>query len=168
MCLCGFKCVGVWLCVSQACICMWTCVTETQVVKSASWSRKRKERGRNEGDRERERESDREGESVTMCVKELFHLHPRIPGEVFHANPFPGVGYSLIQWDDTHTHTHNLAHFTLLWKPAILPLHTDRYSWTYTHSPVGMTARKWQAAAGGSLRSSSETVVPQRHPLALS
>lgn len=49
---------------------------------------------------------------------------------------------------------------------AILPLHTDRHS-QHAHTwPVGKTARKWQAAAWGSLRSSTEAVAPRRHPLA--
>lgn len=71
--------------------------------------KKRGERERVSGEGENERER------VSVCVKELFHLHPRIPGEVFHANPFPGVGFSLTQWDDTHIHT-NLALLTPLWK----------------------------------------------------
>jgi len=87
------------MCISYECewfVSMLTCVRETQVsgIKSASRSRKR-EKGR------RGREF--------LCVKELFHLHPRIPGEVFHANPFPGVGFSLTQWDNTHMQTHKLG-----------------------------------------------------------
>lgn len=57
-----------------------------------------------ETDTERtERERGREFEHVW---KKLFNLHPRFPGEAFHANPFAGVGYGLTQWKNTNTHTH--------------------------------------------------------------
>lgn len=58
-----------------------------------------------------------------------------------------------------HTHT-SLALSMPLWKLCNLaPTHRETVTHTQTW-PIGMTARKWQAAAGGSLRSSTETVAP--------
>lgn len=61
----------------------------------------------------------------------------------------------------THRHTHtSLALSMPLWKLCNLaPTHRETVTHTQTW-PIGMTARKWQAAAGGSLRSSTETVAP--------
>lgn len=84
-----------------------------------------------EAEREREGgEKARERERVSVCVKELFHLHPRVPGEAFHANPFPGVGFSLTQWDDTHTHTHKLGSL----HPTVKALQSCFYTQTDTRT----------------------------------
>lgn len=102
------------------------CYCDPSGEDSASWSRKRA--GGKKGKRETKRERE-------VCVKELFHLHPRIPGEAFHANPFPGVGYSLIRWDNTHICIHIWLISPYCESSAILLLHRDTHR--HARCPLG-------------------------------
>lgn len=53
---------------------------------------------------------------------------PRIPGEVFHANPFPGVGSSLGKCDNTHTRMPGSCHATAkALQPAEAHTHLARW-----------------------------------------
>lgn len=70
--------------------------------------------------------------SFWVYVKELFHLHPRIPGEVFHANPFPGAGFSLNGTTHTQTHTHKLGSLHATVKALQSCSYTQRNCHTHT------------------------------------
>lgn len=68
---------------------------------------------------------------------------------------------SMGQRTHRRTHTHKLGSLHATVKALQSCSYTQRNCHTHTQTwPIGMTARKWQAAAGGSLRSSTETVAP--------
>ena len=144
-------CVGVWLLISQACVCVWTCVSKAQVaeIKSASWSRKRETE---------ERRRERGSFCVCVCVCVCERTLSSSPQNPWRGLPCQSISWSWLQshpmgrYTHTRPHTHtNLARVTPLWKLRNLtPTHRQTLARVHALSPpVGITARKWQAAAGG-------------------
>lgn len=107
------------------------------------------------------RVKEREREFLSVCEGTL-SSSPQNPRR---GLPCQSISWSWLQpqWDNAHTDTHTRTSLALsmpLWKLCNLaPTHRETVTHTQTW-PIGMTARKWQAAAGGSLRSSTETVAP--------
>lgn len=166
-------CSNIWVCGSVIIhvlgwICMWTWVkTQVAKMKSPSWSRKREWGKERETETERGREFEHVWKNPFIFTPESL-ARPSMPIhflELAIVSP-SGTTHTLTQ---THTQTHTgLACFTPLWISCNLTP-TWRQSQTHTHMlSVGMTPRKWPAAAGGSLHSSTETDAPQRPPLTLS
>lgn len=114
---------------------------------------------------ERRREAnERERASISVCEGTLSSS----PQNPWRGLPCQSISRSLLQSHPVGRHRHTYTQ-TWLGSPhcessAISSFYTQ--SDTDAHArPIGMMARKWQAAAGGSLHSSTESAAPQRHPL---